>query len=193
MFVDAQSTRCWKFSPEDVRSHFPAVSNFQPNRAAVETGLWFTNTLCTQPEHSLPVLIENSKNHQITLSKGRIGLSSLDLVDRDEPKYQKQSSYDLTNALMSTDEQHNDCFLRHSTIPAQFADEVLQTIYGNENSIIQQPKIVGHCISAEARVRKRFADFLSHKIPGLRSTCRKAKPFIGQVFPLWDSTGRRHI
>ena len=40
---------------------------------------------------------------------------------------------------------------------------------------------------------KAFADILSHRIPGLRSTCRKAEPFVGQVFPFWDSTGKRYI
>ena len=40
---------------------------------------------------------------------------------------------------------------------------------------------------------KGFADFFSHRIPGLRSTCRKAKLFKGQVFPFWDSTGQRYI
>ena len=40
---------------------------------------------------------------------------------------------------------------------------------------------------------KGFADFLSHKILGLRSTCRKARLFMGQVFPFWDPTGKRYI
>ena len=40
---------------------------------------------------------------------------------------------------------------------------------------------------------KGFADFLSHRIRGLRSTCRKAKPFMGQIFLFRDSTGRRFI
>ena len=81
----------------------------------------------------------------------------------------------------------------HSTIPAQSGDEFLQIVYGNENSIIQQPNSIGHCISADAKMSKGFADFLSHKIPGLRSTCKKAKLLIGQVFPSWDSTSRRYI
>ena len=33
----------------------------------------------------------------------------------------------------------------------------------------------------------------SHRVPGRRSTCRKAKLFMGQVFPFWDSTGKRYI
>ena len=136
--------------------------------------------------------MENNKNQQITLPKGRIGFSSLDVVDRDEPKYQIRSPYELTNAI-STDERYNDCFLLHSTVPAQNSDEFLQIIYGTEHSILQQPNSIGHCISADARMGKSFADFLSHRIPGLRSTCRKAKLFMGQVFPFWDSTGQRYI
>ena len=38
-----------------------------------------------------------------------------------------------------------------------------------------------------------FADFLSHRNPGLRSRCRKARLFMGQVYPFWDSTGKRYI
>ena len=136
--------------------------------------------------------MENNKNHQITLPRERIGFSSLDVLDREEPKYQIRSPYDITNAIIATDERYNDCFLLHSTIPAQSGDEFLQIVYGNENSIIQ-PNSIGHCISADAKMSKGFADFLSHKIPGLRSTCKKAKLLIGQVFPFWDSTSRRYI
>ena len=40
---------------------------------------------------------------------------------------------------------------------------------------------------------KGFADFLSHHIPCLRPTCKKARLFKGQVFPFWDSLNRRYI
>ena len=193
MYIDAKSARCWKYSPIDTHIHFPPGSTFQPNRTAVATGLSFINTLCTRSECNLPILMENNKNHQITLPKGRIGFSSLDVVDRDEPKYQIRSPYELTNAIISSDERYNDCFLLHSTVPAQNSDDSLQIIYGTEDSILQQPNSIGHCISADARMSKGFADFLSHRIPGLRSTCRKAKLFMGQVFPFWDSTGKRYI
>ena len=115
------------------------------------------------------------------------------MVGRDEPKYQIRSPYELTNAIISTDERFNDCFLLRSTIPAQNSDDFLQIIYGAEDSSLQQPNSIGHCISVDARMGKGFADFLSHRIPGLRSTCRKAKLFMGQVFPFWDSTGQRYI
>ena len=61
MHIDAKSARCWKYSPEDPKSLFPPGSTFQPNREAVATGLIFVNVICTQPEPTLPILIENKK------------------------------------------------------------------------------------------------------------------------------------
>ena len=164
MHIDAKSARCWKYSLEDPHAHFPPGSTFQPNRNAVAMGLSFVNVLCTQSESKLPILMENNKNHQITLPKGRIGFSSLDICDKDEPRYQIHDPYELTNAILSTNEQYNDCFLLHSTIPSQLPDEFLQIVYGNESSILQQPNSIGHCISADARMSKGFAQFLSERM-----------------------------
>ena len=135
MHVDAKNARCWKYSPGDPNSLFPPESTFQPNRDAVCTGLIFVNIICTQPEPTLPILIENNKNHQIKLSKGRIGFSSLDVADKEEPQYQIRNPYELTNAIMTTDDKYNDCFLLHSTIPEQSPDDCLQIIHGTEDSI----------------------------------------------------------
>ena len=126
--------------------------------------------------------MENKENHQITLTKWQIGFPSLDVVDQDEPKYQIRSPYELTNAIISTDERFIDFFLLHSTVPAQSSDEFLQIIYGTEDSILQQSNSIGHCNSADALMVTGFADFLSHRIPGLRSTCRKARLLMGQIY-----------
>ena len=139
MHIEAKSASCWKYSPGDPHAHFPPGSTFHPNRNAVATGLSFVNVLCIQSESKLPTLMENNKNHQITLPKGRIRFSSLDLSDKDEPNYQIRDPYELTNAILSTNEQYNDCFLLHSVIPSQLPDEFLQIVYGNENSILEQP------------------------------------------------------
>ena len=106
LYIDAKSLRCWKYTPKDSQIHFPPDSTFQPNRQVVSTGLSFVNTLCTRSEESLPVLMEINKNHQITLPKGRIGFSSLDVLDQEEPKYQIRSPYELTmHAIIATDER----------------------------------------------------------------------------------------
>ena len=193
MHVDAKSAKCWKYLPEDPKSRVPSGSSFQPNREAVSTGPLFVNIICTQLEPTLPILIEIKKNHQITLPKGRIGFSSLDGADRDEPTYQIRNPYELTKAIITTDDNYNDCFLLHSTIPAQSPDNCLQIIHGTENSILQQAHSIGHCILADAKVSKRFADLLSQRTPGLRVTCRRTKFLTGQTFPFWDQTGNRYI
>ena len=40
---------------------------------------------------------------------------------------------------------------------------------------------------------KGFADFLSQRLSDPRSTCNKAKLFVGQIYPFWDPTGKRYI
>ena len=193
MHVDAKRPRCWKYSPGDPKSLFLPGSTSQPNREAVSTGLVFVNIICTQPEPTLPILIETNKNHQITLPKGRIVFSSLDVANKEEPKYQIRNPYELINAIITTDDKYNDCFLLHSTNPAQSPDDCLQRNHGTEDSILQQPHSIGHCISADAKMSKGFAEQLSQQIPGLRDTCRRTKLLSGQTFPFWDRVGNRYI
>ena len=126
------------------------------------------------------------------MTKCRIGFSSLDISDQDEPRYQIRDPYELTNAILSTNERYNDCFLLHSTIPSQLPDEFLQLVYGNENSIFPQPNSTGHCISADAQMKKGFAKFLPERVPRLRRTCRRANLLKDQVYPFWDSSSRRY-
>ena len=137
--------------------------------------------------------MENNENYQLIIPKGRIGFSSLEVSDTDKPKYQVRDPYELTNAILSTNEQYNDCFLLHSTIPSQSHDKFLQIVFGNENSILDQPNSIGHCISADAQMSKGFAQFLSERVPRLRRTCRRDNFLKEQVFPFWDSSSRRYI
>ena len=182
MCTDAKSARCWKYSLADTDSHFSPGSTFQRNRNGVATGLSSLNTSCSRFERNLPILMENKRNHQITLPKRRIGFSSLSVVDKDEPKNQIQSPYELTNALISADERYNDCFFLHSTVPAQSSDEILQIICGTEDSILHQRMSIRHCFSADPQMIKGFADdFFLQRISGLRTSCCKAKLVVGQV------------
>ena len=79
------------------------------------------------------------------------------------------------------------------TIPSQLPDKVLQKVYGNENSILEQPDSIGHCISANAEMSKRFAQVLSERVPLLRRTCRRANLLKDQVFPFCDCCSGRYI
>ena len=175
------------------KNSLPSWINFSTQQGSCVHKSFFVNIICTQPEPTLPILIENNKNHQITLPKGRIGFSSLDVIDKKEPKYQIRNPYELAKGIITTDDKNNDCFLLHSTIPAQSPDDFLQTIHGTEDSILQQPHSIGHCISADAKMSKGFAELLSQQIPGLRDTCRRTKFLSGQTLPFWDRVGNRYI
>ena len=61
MCIDANSARCWKYSPTDSHIHFPPCSIFQPNRICVATGLSLINTLCTRFERNFPILMEKTR------------------------------------------------------------------------------------------------------------------------------------
>ena len=134
----------------EARNLFLSRSTAQPNTEAVSTGLFFVNIICSQPKPTLPVLFEHNKNHQITLPKEWIGFFSLDVAVEKEPKYQIRNPYELTNAIITTDDNYNDCFFSHSRSPAHCPDDCLQKIHGTEDSILQQPYCIGHCISADA-------------------------------------------
>ena len=77
MCIDAKSARCCKIIAQRHSYTLPARLYFLTES--------FINTLCSLSERNLPTLIENTENHQIKLQKGRIGFSSFDVVDRDEP------------------------------------------------------------------------------------------------------------
>ena len=66
---DAKSALCWKYLPTDTHTHFPAVSNFQPNRNAVATGLSFINTLCTRSERNSRILIKKKQKSSDNTTK----------------------------------------------------------------------------------------------------------------------------
>ena len=117
----------------------------------------------------------------------------MDVADKEERKHQIRNPYELTNAIIQTDDKYNDCFLLHSTISAQSPDDCLQIIHGTEDSILQQPHSIGHCISADAKMSKGFADLLPERISGLRDTCRQTKLLSGQTFPFWDRAGNLYI
>ena len=175
MHVDAKSASCSISSHGDPKPLFLPGSTFQTDRKTVSTALIFVNIICLQPESTLPKQIENNKNHQITLPKGWIRFSSLNVVDEQDPKYHIRNPYELTKVILSTDAKYNDCFLLHLTIPAKSPDDCLQTIHGTENLIMQRPHSIGHCFSADAKISKGFTDLLSQRFPGFRDACRGAK------------------
>ena len=70
--------------------------------------------------------MENNKNHQITLNKGVIGYSSLDISDYDRPKYQIKDCMQMVNSILTENDRYNQYFLLRSTFPREpdFQDKI---------------------------------------------------------------------
>ena len=73
--IDVKTSRVWKYLSEDKSESFPPETTFVPHRQSAKSGPDFVNILCTQSETYLPILMENNRNHQITLNKVVIGYS----------------------------------------------------------------------------------------------------------------------
>ena len=151
------------------------ASLFQPNHHRVFTCLSFTNTLCTPVEKSLPLLMENIENHQITHPRWRKGFFSSDVVGWEQPKHYVRNLREKTNAIRK-DQMYKDCHILHSTIPSQSINEIFSFVFGNENSFVQPRNSTGHCTSADARMNRRLPGSFLHRISGVRSTGKKNFP-----------------
>ena len=67
--IDTKTPRVWNFISEDKSKIFQPGTTFVPHRQSVKSGLDFVNILCTQSKTWLPALMENNRNHRITLIK----------------------------------------------------------------------------------------------------------------------------
>ena len=192
--IDAKTSRVYKYQPEDEQTNFASGTTFIPHQKVANSGLDFVNVLCTQSEQYLPILMENNKNHQITLDKGILGYSSLDILDFERPKYQIKDCVKMVDCILSENDQYNECFLLHSTLPHEpdFRDGI-RIIIGNDDTIFENQTAIAHCISADAKMTKGFAETISNHISGLQEYCYKSKAFVGSVIPFWDNDANRFI
>ena len=131
--------------------------------------------------------MENNRNHQITLNKGVIGYSSLDISDYDRPKYQIRDCAQMVNSILTENDQYNEGFLLHSTAPCEpNTQEKIQILNGNDESIFQTNTAIAHCISADAKMSKGFAKTIWRRVNGLHEHCRRAKAIVGSALPYWN-------
>ena len=162
--IHPKTSRVWNFLSE------------MPHRRSNEPGLDFVNLLFTQCKTYLLILMENNRNHQITLNKGIIGYSSLDILDYDRPNYQIRDCVQMVNSIFRDTDKNNEFFLLRSTVPCKRdTQDKIQILHGNGETIIQANNAIAHCISSDAKMSKIFAATVCRKVNGLQEYCHKAK------------------
>ena len=100
----------------------------------------------------------------------------------------------MVDCILSENDQYIECFLPHSTLPheADFKDGI-RFIYGNDDTVFEIESAFYHCISADAKMSKGFAEIIINHIIGLQEYCYKSKAFDGSVIPFWDNDSNRFI
>ena len=137
--------------------------------------------------------MENNKNHTITLGKGTIGYSMLDVIDKEIPKYQIRKPTELAYTILSENEEYNDCFLLHATIPSQDLNDCIRIEGGNSTTILNRPDSIIIFVPADLKPAKGLSKEILTNIPSLKDSCAKQKPQKGDTIPYWDTTLRRFI
>ena len=192
--IDAKTSWVWKYSSEDKSKNFPPGTTFVSHRHSVKIGLDFVNVLCTQSENHLPILMENNRNHQITLNKGVIGYSSLNVSDHDRPKYQIRDCVQMVNSILTENDQYNERFLIHATVPCEpDLQDKIQILNGNGETIFQANTAIAHCNSADAKMSKGFAETICRRVDGLQHYCQKNKATVSSALPYWDPKSNNFV
>ena len=90
----------------------------------------------------------------------------------------------MVNSILTENDQYNEIFLLHSTVPCESdLQDKIQILNGNDETTSQANTAIAHCISADAKMSKGFAEIICHKVNGLQEYCRKTKPSVGPIIP----------
>ena len=185
--IDAEVSTVWDFWSEDKSKSFPPGITFVPHPHSIKSRLYFVNVRCTQSETYLTVLMENNKNHQITLNERVIGYFSLGISDHDRPKYQIERCDQMVNSILKEKNQYNECFLLHSTVPCEpDLRDKLQILNGNDETNFHANTAIAHSVSDDAKMSGGFAGTICRRMNGLQEYCQKAKATVGSALPHWD-------
>ena len=112
----------------------------------------------------------------------------------DRPKYQVKDWVQMVNSFITENDQNNECFRLHSTVPCEpDLQKKIQILNGNDETSFQANTAIAHCISADAKMSKRFAETICRRVNGLQEYCRRAKPTIGSAPPYWHPESNNFI
>ena len=144
-YIQARSTYLYKHQNTDLC--YPKGTSVLPNKNTVKTDIVFINKVCTQKEKTLPILIENHKNHPIILIRGIIGCAVCDIIlSRDTRKFNMR---DCSEFAYSKYEELDNCFMLSTVVnsvqeaESNESDNCINYINYEEQSIFNRQH--GYC------------------------------------------------
>ena len=171
-----------KCSEQDI---FPKGTSFVPNRTTVKTELCFINTICTKKEKHIPLLIENHKNHQVTLNKGIIGFTMCDITNNAQ-EYSIRDCNEFTHSVINRCEELDSCFMLNTTTntiseSTDLTAECIRYINFDEDSIFDANMPIIHAISRDLVLDNGFTASLIKSYPDLKRNILRYFKNVGSV------------
>ena len=160
LFIPARSTYLYKHLAEP-NSYFEKGNTFLPHKNTTKTELVFINTVCTQIEQSLPILIENQKDHPVTLNKYVLGYAVTDIQGYEDKKFAIQDCDEFTTRILNESSEFDGCFMLNTVVNTtqeinnQLSGPCLQYVDFKKRSIFESNMPIAHTISADRAMKKR--------------------------------------
>ncbi len=138
LYIDAKPSRLYKHRYSEPDKTFSIGTTFVPHRDLVTTGLKVLNTICTRSEKTLPIYLENTKNHMITINKGPIGHASTELSNAALPRLQVGDCQKFVDTIMSEHEILSNQFIfdAYSNTIAESNDHEVNEISTTTNNSV---------------------------------------------------------
>ena len=145
---------------------------FSAVQKTVKTELVFINTVYTQKEKTLPLLIENQKNKLITFNEVIIGYAVCEIVySCDTRKFNMRDCSEFAYSILHKYEEIDNCFMLSTVVnSAQEAesnesDNCIKFINHEKQSIFNRSMSIVHTVSKGCATSKGFALILCKSSP----------------------------
>ena len=100
----------------------------------------------------------------------------------------------MVNSILTENDQYNECFRLHSTVPCEHdLQDKIQILNENDGTIFQANTATALCISADAKMSKGVAETTFRRVHGLQDYCRKTRPTVGSIISYWDPESNNFI
>ena len=115
LFIPARSTYLYKHSAEP-NPNFEKGTTFLTHMKTTKTELVFINTVRTQIEQSLPIVIENQKDYPVTLNKCVLGHAVTDFQGYDDKIFAIHDCDEFSTRFLNESLEFDSCLMLNTVV-----------------------------------------------------------------------------
>ena len=115
LFIPVRSTYLIKHSAEP-SPYFEKRTTFLTHMKTTKTELVFINTVLTQIEQSLPIVIENQKDHPVTLNKCVLGHAVTDIQGYEDKIFAIHDCDEFSTRFLNESSEFDSCSMLNTVV-----------------------------------------------------------------------------